>query len=53
VQSVLERAIGAVEVGYLVSAMRQAREETDPSPASSSFVSRVKEFIRSIVDKSK
>jgi len=53
VQSALETAIGGVEVDYLVSAMRQAREEAGPSPAGLSFISRVKEFVRSIVDKSK
>jgi hypothetical protein len=53
VQSALDTVIGAVEVDYLVSAMRHAREEAGPSTASSSLISRVKEFVRSIVDKSK
>jgi hypothetical protein len=53
VQSALDTVIGEVEVDYLVSAMRHAREEAGPSPPSSSLISRVKEFVRSIVDKSK
>jgi len=53
VQSALDTAIGAAEVDYLVRVMRHAREEASPLPPSSSFISRIKEFVRSIVDKSK
>ena len=53
VQSALDTAIGAVEVDFLVSAMRAARENALPSPPSLSFIPRVKEFVRSIVDKFK
>jgi|SRR5262249_2143161 len=45
VQSALDTAIGAVEVDFLVSAMRAARGEAPPS--SLSLISRVKEFVRS------
>ncbi len=53
VQSALDTAIGAVEVDYLVRAMRHAREEAGASPPNLSLISRVKGFVRSIVDKSK
>jgi hypothetical protein len=53
VQSALDTAIGAVEVDFLVAAMRHAREEASPSPPSLSFIPRVKEFVRSIVKKFK
>jgi hypothetical protein len=53
VQSALDTAIGAVEVDFLVSAMRRAREEAAPSPPSLSLIPRVKEFVRSIVDRFK
>jgi hypothetical protein len=59
-QTALDTAIGAVEVNFLVAAMRHAREEAAPSlPASAhyppklSFASKVKEFVRSIRDKFK
>jgi hypothetical protein len=51
VQSALDTAIGLVEVDFLVAAMRHAREEAAPSPPSLSFIPRVKEFVRSIVQK--
>jgi hypothetical protein len=53
VQAALDTAIGAVEVDFLVAAMRHAREEVASSPLSLSFIPRVKEFVRSIVDKFK
>jgi hypothetical protein len=53
VQSALDTAIGLVEVDFLVAAMRHAREEAAPSPPSLSFIPRVKEFVRSIVQKFK
>jgi hypothetical protein len=53
VQAALDTAIGAVEVDFLVSAMRRAREEAAPSPPSLSLIPRVKEFVRSIVDRFK
>jgi hypothetical protein len=53
VQSALDTAIGLVEVDFLVSAMRAAREAASPSPPSLSLISRLKEFAGSIVDKFK
>ncbi len=53
VQSALDTAIGAVEVEFLVAAMRHAREEAAPSLPSLSFISRVKEFVRSVGGKFK
>jgi hypothetical protein len=53
VQSALDTAIGLVEVDFLVAAMRHAREEAAPSPPSLSFIPRVNEFVRSIVQKFK
>jgi hypothetical protein len=53
VQSALDAAISAVEVDFLVSAMRAAREEAPPSPPSSSLIPSVKQFLHSIVDKFK
>jgi hypothetical protein len=53
VQSALDTAIGAVEVDFLVAAMQHAREGPAPSPPSLSFVPRLKEFVRSIVQKFK
>jgi hypothetical protein len=53
VQSALDTAIGALEVDFLVSAMRAAREEAPPLPPSLSLIPRVKQFVRSIVDKFK
>jgi hypothetical protein len=53
VQSALDTAIGAVEVDFLVSAMRAAREEARPSPTSFSLIPRVKQFVLSVVQKFK
>jgi hypothetical protein len=49
----LDTAIGAVEVDFLVSAMRAAREEARPSPPSFSLIPRVKQFVLSVVHKFK
>jgi hypothetical protein len=51
VQSALDTAIGAVEVDFLISAMRAAKGEVPSSPPSLSSVA--KEFLRSVVDKFK
>ncbi len=52
-EAALNAAIGAVEVDFLVAAMRHAREEAAATPPSVSFISRVKEFVRSVGEKFK
>lgn len=52
-EAALDQAIGIVEVDFLVAAMRHAREEAAPAPPSLSFISRIKEFVRSMGDKFK
>jgi hypothetical protein len=53
-EAALDAAIGTVEVDFLFSDIRSiVREEAAPSPPSSSFISRVKEFVRSVGDKFK
>jgi len=58
-QAALDAAIGKVEVDFLMGEMRRGRREeaalsppdSARAPPSSSFISRVKEFVRWIADK--